>query len=370
MVPHTGHQLAAEAIMEAAAHMDPRVECVGLDAANHAYPLLSDVVNRMYLEMLKRAPIIWSYLYDNPDIEAVTREARELVTFLSSFRMKQLFKKHHPTAIVCTQAAPAISVAAEKRRGHLKTPLVCIVTDFAVHGYWIHPEVDLYLVAHDDVKNALVDKGVSADRIRVTGIPIRPAFGETYDAAAERHRLKLNPTKKTILLMGGGRGLGSLDELVEALKIVPSQFQLAVVSGHNKSLHRKLLKISKGWNDFHVFSYVKDLPRLMSAADILISKPGGLTCSEALAKQLPMIVTNPLPGQEERNVRFLTKHQVAKIARTPEELIQTVNDLLRHPKKILLMKQRAKLISRPHSAWEAARYIFDLVHKRASFNQS
>src|SRR5579864_6658492 len=104
MVPETGHQKAAEAIMEAVSYMDPAAECTGLDAVGQAYPIIGSVFNRMYLQMLKRAPGIWDYLYDNPDVEEVTRDAREVLTFLSSFRTKQILKRHHPSAVVCTQA--------------------------------------------------------------------------------------------------------------------------------------------------------------------------------------------------------------------------------------------------------------------------
>jgi processive 1,2-diacylglycerol beta-glucosyltransferase len=273
-------------------------------------------------------------------------------------------------AVICTQAAPATAMAAEKRRGNLRIPLICVVTDFSVHSYWLHSEVDLYLVAHEDVKNALIDRGIDAEKIRVTGIPIRPAFGESHDAEEERRRLHLHPTKKTVLLMGGSRGLGSLDELVEALKTIPLNFQTVVVCGQNKRLHKKILKATRGWDEFTVLPYVKDLPRLMSASDILISKPGGLTTSEALACQLPMVLTNPIPGQEERNVKFLTHHKVAVLERSPEEMIVSVSNLLRHPKKIQHLRQRAKIISKPHSAWESARLIFDLVHNRGSFARS
>src|SRR4051812_12538835 len=103
MVPETGHQKAAEAIMEASSYMDPRIECVGLDAGHQTYPLITPVVNRMYLQMLKRAPFIWEYLYDNPNVEEATRDARDLLTFVSSFRIRRILKQHRPLAIVCTQ---------------------------------------------------------------------------------------------------------------------------------------------------------------------------------------------------------------------------------------------------------------------------
>jgi len=367
MVPETGHQKAAEAIIASASHMDPRVESVGVDAGRNTYPWIGSVINRMYLQMLKRAPFIWEYLYDNPDVEEATRDARGLLTFLTSFRMKRLIRRYRPVAVVCTQAAPATAVAAEKRRGHLPVPLVCVVTDFGVHQYWIHPEVDLYLVAHEDVKQEMVRRGIEEDRIRVTGIPIDPKFGETMDQLEARRRLRLNPSRQTILLMGGSQGLGSLDELAESLKTLPMDVQIIAIAGRNRSLYRKLVDVGAGESDFHVFGYVKDLAPVMSAADILITKPGGLTCSEALARQLPLVLTNPIPGQEERNVRFLTTHQAARIVRSQEDLLHTVSDLLRHPKKLTAMRQRAKLISKPFSSWEAARLIFDLVNKRGPF---
>ncbi|MFN0116663.1 MAG: glycosyltransferase, partial [Elusimicrobiota bacterium] len=168
-------------------------------------------------------------------------------------------------------------------------------------------------------------------------------------------------------IMGGSHGLGSLDELVEAIKSIPYHFQTIVVCGKNKGIYRKITEATRHRSDVHVLGFVKEISQLMGVSDILITKPGGLTCSEALAKQLPMVLTNPIPGQEERNVQFLTKHQVARVARTTEDLIHVVSDLLKHPKKIESMRQRARLISRPLSAWEASRLIFDLINKRGSF---
>lgn len=370
MVPGTGHQKAAESIMEASSHMDPRIKCAALDVGHQTFPFLGSMVNRMYLQMLKSAPFIWEYLYDNPNVEEATRDARELLRLAGYLKIKRMLKKYRPSAVVCTQAMPAIAMAAEKRKGRLKVPLISVITDFSIHTYWLHPEVDLYLVGHEDVKQEMIRRGISADRIRVTGIPILPKFGETMDPVAARHKLHLSPHKKTLLIMGGGHGLGPLDEMVEAIKTIPLNIQTMVVCGKNRRVHKRILKAVGGDPDFHVFGYVKDTSSLMSAADILVTKPGGLTCSEALAKQLPLILTSPIPGQEERNVRFLTRHQVARVAQTSEELIQVVNDLFRHPKKIESMRQRARLISKPHSAWEAARLIFDILNSRGSFARS
>jgi processive 1,2-diacylglycerol beta-glucosyltransferase len=363
MVPETGHQKAAEAIMEAVSHMDPRVDCTSVDAVNHAYPVIGTVVNRVYLQMLKRAPFIWEYLYDNPEVEQATRAPRGLLTLISSFRLKKMLRKFKPSVLVCTQAAPATAMAATRRSGMHRLPIIGVITDFGVHGYWIHPEIDLYLVGHDDVRRELIAKGIPDHRIRVTGIPIRPRFGETMDRSEARRRLRLNPNKPTVLVMGGSHGLGGLDELVMALQAIPNEFQTIVVCGKNRAIQKKISKAVHGSPDVHVLGYSKDSPILMSAADMIITKPGGLTCSEALAKQLPLILTNPIPGQEERNVSFLTRHKVARVARSTEELIHTVTDLLRHPKKIQLMRQHARMIARPFSAWESGRLVLDVINR-------
>ncbi len=367
MAAGTGHQKAAEAIMEAASRMDPRMQYTNINVGMHTFPIIGTMVNRMYLQMLKSAPFIWEYLYDNPEVEEATRDARELLRLAGSLKIKRMLKKYRPSAVVCTQAMPAISMSAEKRAGRLKVPLICVVTDFGVHTYWLHEEVDLYLVGHDDVKREMVQRGISADRIRVTGIPIMPKFGESANQAEVRQKLRLHPNKKTLLLMGGGHGLGPIDEIVEAVSNIPVNIQTIVVCGRNRRTYKKIIKATRNDPDFHVFGYVKDTSQLMSAADILITKPGGLTCSEALAKQLPMILTSPIPGQEERNVRFLTRYKVAKLAHSPEDLQILLLDLFRHPKKIESMRQRAKLVAKPHAAWEASRLMFDLIHRRGSF---
>lgn len=348
--------------MSAAATMDPRAECHGIDTADHALPVISSVVHKMYLQMLKTAPFIWEYLYDNQDVKLATTEARELLTLLSSFRIKKILKKFHPTAVVCTQAAPAISLAAEKKRGHLKIPFICIVTDFSAHSYWDHPEVDLYLVGHEDTRQEMIRRGLSPNKVRVTGIPIHPKFGETIEKMQARQRLHLHPNKPTVLLMGGSHGLGPFEEVIQSLMTIPVSFQTIVVCGRNRRLHKKIIELTEHSSDFHVFGFVKDTSLLMSAADVLVSKPGGLTIAEALAKQVPMVLTNPIPGQEERNVKFLTRHHVARVARSNEDVVHAVADLLRHPRKNLEMRQRIRLISKPHSSWECARLIFDQIN--------
>lgn len=364
MVPNTGHQKAADAIIAAVQTMDGRTACVGVDVATNAYPVISGVFNKMYLRMLQHAPVVWDYLYDNPDVEALTRDARGLLTLASSFRTRKLIDKHRPAAVICTQAVAATAMAAEKKRGYLKAPLVGVVTDFGVHSYWIHHEIDLYLVGHANVRDEMVKRGVPAEKVRITGIPVHPRFAEIVSRSEARRRIGVPEKGKAILMMGGSRGLGLMDEMLETAVAGAPTWHLLVVCGHNRSFHRRATAFARKHRRVRAFGYVKDTSVLMSAADVVITKPGGLTCSEALAKGLPLILTNPIPGQEERNVDLLVRSNVASVARTPDELGAQMRLLRERPTALRERQESARTISRPRAASEAARLILDLVADR------
>ncbi len=133
----SGHQRAADATREALSLIAPQWQTAGVDAFTYAYPIAGKLIARTYLEVLRRTPILWDYLYDNPDVEAATREFRELLNVISSPKMKTLLEQYDPQALVCTQAVPCSVFAAEKRRGHLSIPLIAVITDFAIHAYWV-----------------------------------------------------------------------------------------------------------------------------------------------------------------------------------------------------------------------------------------
>ena len=360
MVRDTGHQKAAEAMMAAASQIDPKIKCVGMDAASHAYPFISHFFNRVYLELLKRAPQVWDFLYDNPKVESITREARSFLSLFSSFQTQKILGRTHPKAVVCTQAVPATALANEKKRGRLKVPLIGVITDFGVHRYWVHPEIDLYLVAHSRIKKKLRALGIPSHRIFVTGIPIHPQFGETKDREKIRKRLKLKPRLKTLLLMGGGRGLGNLEDILLKLP-VKNRYQTIVICGHNRRLYHRLLKNFASFKRIHIFGYVKNISDLMHVSDLLITKPGGISCSEALAMRLPMILINPIPGQEVRNVGFLKRKGVALYAKRLEAIEKMVSKLFSKPQRLAVMKEKSGQLSRPHSSWESAQHILDFI---------
>lgn len=360
----SGHQRAAEALKEAFNSLYPDILSLEINSFDYAYPVLGKMVRRTYTELIKRTPQIWDYLYDNRNIVDATAEIRELLSRLNSKKFRKLLENFEPDAIVCTQAAPCAVIAGLKKSHGVPSRLIAVLTDYKAHAYWIFKEVDLYIVATQQVKEDLIHRGIKQDRIKVTGIPIDPKFIPLLDQEKCRARLKLNPSLFTILIMGGGPGLGPIDEILKALKNIALPFQVIVITGRNKKLYHSLKKTCKKFTfPIKFLGYTKNIEKVMRASDIIITKPGGMTASEALATELPMIIVKPIPGQEEGNSRFLLDQNVALRLDNIKNLPSMITDLISHPVKLQRLKTHSKNLGRPDSAIQAARQIMNLFVK-------
>ncbi len=332
------------------------VKTLGLDAIRYLYPLLGSIIAKTYLEIIKYTPQIWDFLYDNPDIAEVTREIRQLFSFLDTPKLKALLTEHSPDAFVCTHAVPCSLIAEQKRRGNCKLPLIAIVTDFDVHSYWAHPEVNCYIVANEKSRKTLIARGIAGQKIKVCGIPVDPGFAKKTSKADARKKLGLDPRKSVVLIMGGERGMGPIADVVKSLLELKASPQILVAAGTNEELIEELAPHKKSGR-LHVYGFTHQIPLLMNASDILITKPGGLTSSEALVKGLPMIILQPIPGQEERNADYLLKNGCAVKAASPGEIKSKVSALLENPQNTRKISQKMLKISTPHAALHAAEEI-------------
>jgi len=360
----SGHQRAAEAVMGALRRRHPSVQCEGINSISYSNPVFGKIISKLYILLLKVAPQVWDYLYDNPYVEKATRDIREFLSLFNTRRIAEVLQKHRPRCLVCTQAVPVGLLSAMKERGLIKAPLVGIITDFGVHKYWISPQVDLYLVPSLDVRRRMVRMGVEENRIRVTGIPVDLRFAARGDRRAERAALGFSPYRPTILLMGGNYGLGPLEEAVQSLRRLPSEVQVAVVCGNNRALLRKMTRRFDGDRNVRVIGLTRSVHRLMDAADLLISKPGGLTTSEALAKGLPMVMIEPIPGQEERNAQYLLRHGAAERADSLEDLVRVVGSLLSDRGRLDRLRENGGFLARPWAARDGAEAIVSLIEER------
>ena len=359
----SGHHRASCALEQAIRQLDPSAHIVSVDGFQYASRFVRGAITRSYLSLIRHQPDVWEYLYDNPAIHRRVQSLRVLLHRYQAGKLEQLLDAVRPDAIACTQAYPCGVVADFKKHHQLSIPLVGILTDYAPHLYWFHETVDTYVVPSEQVKQRFLMREVSANRVRVLGIPIDLRFREGTDRRATAKRLGLDPDHPVILMMGGGGGFGRLPDILLSLDMLPHPCQFVVIAGTNRSL-LSWLRARPFRHPVVTLGYVDDVPALMDLATLLISKPGGLTTSEALAKQLPLVIVNPIPGQEAYNARFLLSQGAAVQAVAPDLVRQTVRDLLDNPDRIAALRARIAELAHPDAALDIARLLCDLADER------
>jgi processive 1,2-diacylglycerol beta-glucosyltransferase len=240
----------------------------------------------------------------------------------------------------------------------LKITVIGVLTDWAPHSYWISEGVDHYVVPAEDTKERFVKKGVPRDKIHALGIPIRYKFAEKLDKRKVKEDLGLDPFVPTVLFMGGGQGMGPMKEAVKSLMALPTSLQFIVVAGANRRLFKWLERTAKrSTKKIIYYDYANNIDDLMEASTLIVTKPGGMTTSECLAKGLPMVIVNPLPGQEARNTDFLIEKGIAVHVHDIHDLAEEVAILLKSPDRLRTMSKAAQEYSKPHAADEIARLI-------------
>ncbi|MEI8175884.1 MAG: glycosyltransferase [Candidatus Omnitrophota bacterium] len=355
----SGHHSASIAVENAIRKLAPSATVRNINAFNYTNPIWERIINRAYMSVVKNTPELWDYLYDNPRVLRRTRKIRQLIHKGNTEKLKVLFEDFKPDIVACTQAYPCGMVADYKRTLGLDLPLVGILTDYAPHSYWIYDNVDAYVVPSRDTGEKLVRDGVLEEKIKVLGVPIDPKFRPVSDKRALASALGLNPDLKNILIMGGGQGLGDIKKYLLALDHVEQPLQILAVTGTNTRLLNWIQK-RHFRKPVKAFGYINFIEQLMGVADIIISKPGGVTTAEALAKTLPMIIVNPLPGQEAMNTRFLLKEGIALKAENERELADLVDWLLANPGKLTQITHRIREHAHPDAAERAAELILRL----------
>lgn len=361
--PCSGHEAAARALKAAINIINPKITTEAVDSLLYTSPIISKVLSSIYSEVIRRTPQLWDFLYDNQGIVNATSNVRNMLSKLKLRKIEKLLNEYQPDLVCCTQAAPNILISAYKEQTGINLPLVAVATDYRAHSYWASPSTDLYIVAATQTKEDLLNLGIQEQKIKILGIPIDPKFSVSQDKISAKQRLKLNPWLPTILVMGGSQGLGPIDTIVRQLQEIRLPLQTIVVCGGNKKIHRKLKKKSFRYGSaLRIMGYTYHIDKIMDACDLIITKPGGMTSSEALAKNLPIVISNPLPGQEEKNSEFLINNQVAIRVDEVSTFRSVIESLLRHPQKLETMKYNTKKIAKPLAALESAKVIMEFVY--------
>jgi processive 1,2-diacylglycerol beta-glucosyltransferase len=357
-----GHVAAAAALHEAWQTERPEGVVERLDLVKFFSPLHRKIVSDGYVKIVEHAPELWGMMFTQSDTmkrAARLNKVKRLFPSNSRGRFARYLKQFKPDAVLCTHYLPleTLSFLREKRDG-LRPLAVSVVTDFEAHALWMDPCVDLYCVAAEETKARLVARGATVENVVATGIPISAKFSSQPDAKAVRKRLGLRDDLPVLLALSGGFGMGPLAKILKELDKVDQTFQTVVVTGRNEELRRDLAAEDRK-HPTHVLGYASNMHELMAVADLIISKPGGLTTSEVLAMGKPLFIVSPIPGQEAANSDFLLERGAAAKVNRVEDLPFRIEQLL-GSKKLTEMARAAKVLGRP----QAARDICQEVVKR------
>jgi processive 1,2-diacylglycerol beta-glucosyltransferase len=354
-----GHVRAAEAIEKAFRQRKDSdgVEVHHFDVLNYTNKLFRHLYSKAYIDLVNKMPEVPGWVYDKLDKPWKNERRRLALDKLNTRPFVKLLREYQPDLIVCTHFLPAEIVSWLKAKERLASRQVIIVTDFDVHAMWLVHHYERYFVALDEARVYLEALGIPSEKITVSGIPIDPVFAIKKDKQEMRAKHRLAPDRTTILLSAGGFGVGSVDALVQSLLPLQQRAQIVAICGRNEELKERLSKLAARIKpDASVllkpFGYTKEMDELMTASDLVLGKPGGLTTSEALAKGLVFVIVNPIPGQEERNSDHLLEGAAAIRCNNLPTLSYKLDRLLSDPPRFKSMQANARRMGHPNAAKE------------------
>jgi processive 1,2-diacylglycerol beta-glucosyltransferase len=355
----SGHVRAAEAIQAAYWRSQPDVKAIHIDVMNFVSPSFSRLYAGGYSFAVNRAPALWGQLYSfwdrTPPEKRIAEWMRRAQRHFSApfFRYLSCVQ---PDLILTTHfLVPQLLGQDHPFPWLRRIPIECVITDYDVHQFWISDNISRYYVAHEELADRLMAHGVPSSRIAVTGIPVHPVFSSTVSDALVRQKLCLDPVKPVLLVLAGGLGLPMLEKSVEQLFRLDRPVQILTVAGKNEALRERLNRLTPPPHIRLVNQgYVRNMDELLSISDLVITKPGGLTLSECLAKRRPMLLYAPIPGQEERNSEFALRHHIGLRATAPQELPRLVEKILSDPLEKARFQVNLAACAHPDAAFRIA----------------
>lgn len=347
-----GHVVAARGLLEAFERRVPGAARV-VDILDHGNPLFRKLYAGGYLWIIQNIPSLMGWLYDANDVAEPRwrRAARRAFQRASLRGLGRFLLTEQPRLIVNTHFLAAEIVAEFLARGSLDCRQVTVVTDIETHRLWAQTPTARYYAASELGAAGLRAWGVVADDIRVTGIPVRSAFERPFETSEVRRSLDLEPQRPVVLLLSGGLGVGPTGDWLQALLDIPPEAQIVVSTGRNERLRNHVERIRlRAGRDIRVVGYTPEVHAWVQAADIVISKPGGLTTSESLVCGRAMVIISPIPGQETRNADYLLEHGAAIKVNHPLLLAPRVTELLTDPDRLRQLQRSATGLARPGAA--------------------
>lgn len=362
-----GHVRAAQALEKAFA---ARGDCVvdHIDAIQYVSKLFQRIYDQAYIAMVRHAPDLMGVLYQRTDQPWQNPRRRLALDRLNTAPMINLLKRVQPDLCVATHFLPAEIIAWLIAKRKLRSRHAIVVTDYDVHAMWLCRTVDRYYLAINETAEYLANIGVPREKLSVTGIPIDPLFAESLSRTESRNLLNLDLSAPTILMAAGGYGVGPVEQLVNDLLALQRPWQIVAIAGKGEEVQKRLEEIARGAGKLPSgaprlcpVGFTTHMDKYMAAADLLVGKAGGLTTSEALARHLPMVVIEPIPGQEERNADHLLEAGAAIRCNNLPAAAWKIAGLMDDPVRLARMREAARSMAKPVAAASIAEDALRLI---------
>ncbi|HSR05321.1 MAG TPA: glycosyltransferase [Proteiniclasticum sp.] len=358
-----GHGKAAEAIKESILLNEPDSEVRIIDTIKYISPFLDKLVVGTYLRSIRHYPSFFKYLYKHSDEDGRFIKSSSIG---NDYLTKQLYPtilEFEPDIIFATHAFTAQVLSILRKKFGWQKPSLVVMTDYASHAFWVHRNVDAYVVSNEDMVRELVLRGRDAEMIFPYGIPISHDFFKTRPKNEICSELNISPDKKTLTIMGGSLGIGNIEEIIQEILTIPSDFQVIVLTGSNIRLYNKVMELSEDCDRCVIpLHYCDNMNDILSITDLLITKPGGLTITESFITGTPLAIYTAIPGHEVQNADYLFRHRLAINLGTGEKCGHIIENALLNDKELEDLKTRSKSNAKP----EAAQNIYALARRLIS----
>ncbi len=344
--------------------LESGADSLSMDVFEYINPVLKEVVSHGYLMSTKRLPKVYGKAYrmaEKRDAEGKEISVVKVTSSIMARKLTRFVNEYMPDVIICTHVFAAMLVSSIKKKIQNDVKTVGIVTDFTIHPYWEETELDFYITATDLLTNQATKKGIDAQKVVPLGIPIDPKF-ESGTPKSEARRILGVGDEPTVLVMSGSMGYGKLGKMIKTLDEANAEFQIISVCGHNQRLKKQIDRMSLKHKIYN-YGFSDKVDLFMDAADCIITKPGGLTTSEALAKGLPIVMANPIPGQEDRNVEFLLNNGAAVKVSSTYPVDEVICQIFTNKKRLDGLRQMVDILGKPNATAEFTKFILEIGKK-------
>ncbi|WP_126424745.1 MGDG synthase family glycosyltransferase [Brevibacillus marinus] len=348
-----GHNQAAKAMQESLAGKG--YSSMIIDTLEYISPTFHKILLESYTNLLKLSPKTWGKIYHNSERTRFF-DMNVFMNKLLANKLKKLINSVEPDAFIATHPFASCMLSVLKGRNDWTKPIYTVITDYTIHPSWINHHINYYFIAHEQLFYLVDIYRKDHQKFKPFGIPIMKKFREPVNAEEVYQKFGLSPERKTLILSGGGLGLGPMEQVLQGLEQIAEPLQILVLTGLNRKLYARVSRSSYRHKVIPL-TFIDNFHECLHVADLIVTKSGGLTTAEVLSKQVPMIVYNPLPGQEERNSHFLLNNGCAVHAQVTEQLIYFIEELLHNTTKADYMRQMARLIAKPDAAEQISQFI-------------